>query len=394
MMKDIRLDSPLNGQLVELKEVNDPAFAGGAMGLGAAVKNPDGKVYAPVDGEITVLFETKHAIGIRSAEGAEILIHVGLDTVKLNGEHFEAKVAQGDTVKKGQLLLEFDEAAIKAAGYDTTTPVLVTNAAEFGKVTVALDGKEITSAAAAAESAAATDDSEYADLPKEARVAKLIAKYVGGMDNVRNAEHCATRLRLIINDKSKIDEKAIENIDGVKGQFFAAAQYQIILGTGFVDKVFAEFVKGTTFSGVSNKEEAYAQMTPIQKISRTFGDVFVPIIPVLVATGLFMGLRGAAQSLGVQFSPNVLLLSQILTDTAFIFLPALVCWSTMKRFGGTPVIGLVLGLMLVGPQLPNAWAVAGGDVKPIPMDLFGMTIGYRRLSGLGPAGPGSRYLCC
>ena len=375
MMKDIRLDSPLNGQLVELKEVNDPAFAGGAMGLGAAVKNPDGKVYAPVDGEITVLFETKHAIGIRSAEGAEILIHVGLDTVKLNGEHFEAKVAQGDTVKKGQLLLEFDEAAIKAAGYDTTTPVLVTNAAEFGKVTVALDGKEITSAAAAAESAAATDDSEYADLPKEARVAKLIAKYVGGMDNVRNAEHCATRLRLIINDKSKIDEKAIENIDGVKGQFFAAAQYQIILGTGFVDKVFAEFVKGTTFSGVSNKEEAYAQMTPIQKISRTFGDVFVPIIPVLVATGLFMGLRGAAQSLGVQFSPNVLLLSQILTDTAFIFLPALVCWSTMKRFGGTPVIGLVLGLMLVGPQLPNAWAVAGGDVKPIPMDLFGMTIG-------------------
>ncbi|MBO5650798.1 MAG: PTS transporter subunit EIIC, partial [Selenomonas sp.] len=196
-----------------------------------------------------------------------------------------------------------------------------------------------------------------------------------GMDNVRNAEHCATRLRLIINDKSKIDEKAIENIDGVKGQFFAAAQYQIILGTGFVDKVFAEFVKGTNFSGVSNKEEAYAQMTPLQKISRTLGDVFVPIIPVLVATGLFMGLRGAAQSLGVQFSDNVLLLSQILTDTAFIFLPALVCWSTMKRFGGTPVIGLVLGLMLVGPQLPNAWAVAGGDVKPIPMEIFGMTIG-------------------
>ncbi|SFT68778.1 PTS system, sucrose-specific IIC component [Selenomonas sp. GACV-9] len=375
-MKDIRLDSPLKGQLVELKEVNDPAFAGGAMGLGAAVKDPDGKVYSPVDGEITVLFETKHAIGIKSVDGAEILIHVGLDTVKLNGEHFEAKVAQGDTVKKGQLLLEFDEAAIKAAGYDTTTPVLVTNAADFGQITVALADQEITSSAAGkSEAAASVDDSEYADLPKEARVAKLIEKYVGGMDNVRNAEHCATRLRLIINDKSKIDEKAIENIDGVKGQFFAAAQYQIILGTGFVDKVFAEFVKGTTFSGVSNKEEAYAQMTPIQKISRTFGDVFVPIIPVLVATGLFMGLRGAAQSLGVQFSPNVLLLSQILTDTAFIFLPALVCWSTMKRFGGTPVIGLVLGLMLVGPQLPNAWAVAGGDVKPIPMDIFGMTIG-------------------
>ena len=374
-MKEIRLDSPLKGELVELSQVNDPAFASGAMGFGAAVKNPDGKVYSPVDGEVTVFFETKHAIGIHGENGEDLLIHVGLDTVKLNGEHFKAHVEQGAKVKKGQLLLEFDGEAIKAAGYDITTPVVVTNSTEFDKITIALGDKEIVSAAAEAKAETVTADDEYADLPKEVRVAKLIEKYVGGMDNVRNAEHCATRLRLIINDKSKIDEKAIENIDGVKGQFFAAAQYQIILGTGFVDKVFDEFVKGTNFSGVSNKEEAYAQMTPLQKISRTLGDVFVPIIPVLVATGLFMGLRGAAQSLGVQFSDNVLLLSQILTDTAFIFLPALVCWSTMKRFGGTPVIGLVLGLMLVGPQLPNAWAVAGGDVKPIPMEIFGMTIG-------------------
>lgn len=374
-MKEIRLDSPLKGELVELSQVNDPAFASGAMGFGAAVKNPDGKVYSPVDGEVTVFFETKHAIGIHGENGEELLIHVGLDTVKLNGEHFKAHVEQGATVKKGQLLLEFDGEAIKAAGYDITTPFVVTNSTEFDKITIALGDKEIASAAAEAKAETVTADDEYADLPKEVRVAKLIEKYVGGMDNVRNAEHCATRLRLIINDKSKIDEKTIENIDGVKGQFFAAAQYQIILGTGFVDKVFDEFVKGTNFSGVSNKEEAYAQMTPLQKISRTLGDVFVPIIPVLVATGLFMGLRGAAQSLGVQFSDNVLLLSQILTDTAFIFLPALVCWSTMKRFGGTPVIGLVLGLMLVGPQLPNAWAVAGGDVKPIPMEIFGMTIG-------------------
>ncbi|WP_026765681.1 glucose PTS transporter subunit IIA [Selenomonas ruminantium] len=374
-MKEIRLDSPLNGELVELSQVNDQAFASGAMGFGAAVKNPDGKVYSPVDGEVTVFFETKHAIGIHGENGEDLLIHVGLDTVKLNGEHFKAHVEQGAKVKKGQLLLEFDGEAIKAAGYDITTPMVVTNSTEFDKITIALGDKEVVSAAAEAKAEKATADDEYADLPKEVRVAKLIEKYVGGMDNVRNAEHCATRLRLIINDKSKIDEKAIENIDGVKGQFFAAAQYQIILGTGFVDKVFDEFVKGTNFSGVSNKEEAYAQMTPLQKISRTLGDVFVPIIPVLVATGLFMGLRGAAQSLGVQFSDNVLLLSQILTDTAFIFLPALVCWSTMKRFGGTPVIGLVLGLMLVGPQLPNAWAVAGGDVKPIPMEIFGMTIG-------------------
>ena len=379
-MKDIRLDSPLEGELIPLSDVQDPVFGSGAMGRGAAVKNPKGKVYAPFDGEITVFFDTKHAIGMKSKDGVEILIHVGMDTVNLKGQHFTAKAAQGDTVKKGQLLLEFDPEAIKAAGYETTTPVVVTNAAEFGDITIALGDKTVTAKAAADEAAPAAaaapaEDHEYDNLPDEQRVAKLIWKYVGGKDNVRNAEHCATRLRLIINDKSKIDEKAIENIDGVKGQFFAAAQYQIILGTGFVDKVFDEFIKGTNFSGVSNKEEAYAQMSTVQKISRTLGDVFVPIIPVLVATGLFMGLRGACQALGIEFSKNVLTMSQVLTDTAFIFLPSLVCWSTMKRFGGTPVIGIVLGLMLVAPQLPNAWAaIPGGAQQPMMMDILGFSV--------------------
>ena len=381
-MRNIRLTSPVAGELIPLSAVKDMVFSTGAMGRGAAVRNPQGKVVAPFDGEITVFFETKHAIGLKSADGIEVLIHVGMDTVKLNGEHFTAQAAQGDKVKKGQVLLTFDPAAIRAAGYDTTTPVVVTNAAEFGDITVEYGGQSITSKAAAGGAAAAADaeDHSFDDLPDEQRVAKLIEKYVGGMENVRNAEHCATRLRLIVNDKSKIDEKAIENIEGVKGQFFAAAQYQIILGTGFVDKVFAEFVKGTNFSGVSNKEEVYAQMSFVQKISRTLGDVFVPIIPVLVATGLFMGLRGAAQSLGLEFSENVLRMSRILTDTAFAFLPALVCWSTTKRFGGTPVIGIVLGLMLVSPELPNAYAIAGGTAQPIPMNIFGIevpVVGYQ-----------------
>lgn len=391
-MKEIRLDSPLNGQLIELKDVKDPAFASGAMGKGAAVKNPDGKVYSPVDGTVTVLFGTKHAIGIHADDGADILIHVGIDTVNLGGKYFDAKIAQGDTVKKGQLLLEFDPKGIQSEGYDTTTPVLVTNAFDYDKITVALGDKEITTVTAEPEedkaetveapaAKVAEPEEDYSNLPKEERVAKLIWKYVGGRDNVRSAEHCATRLRLIINDKSKLDAKAIENIDGVKGQFFAAAQYQIILGTGFVDKVYDAFTAGTDLAGASNnKAEAYAQMSMAQKISRTLGDVFVPIIPVLVATGLFMGLRGACLSMGVQFSDNVLRMSQILTDTAFAFLPALVCWSTTKRFGGTPVIGIVLGLMLVAPQLPNAYAIAAGEAQPIMMNFLGIevpVVGYQ-----------------
>ena len=381
-MQDIRIESPLQGRLIPLSEVSDPAFASGAMGRGAAVADPEGRVVSPVDGEITVLFASKHAIGIHGADGTDILIHVGVDTVKLEGKHFTAHVMQGDKVKHGQLLIEFDPAAICAEGYETTTPVLITNAADYGKITVALGDAEISSGgdaedAPAQEStpAAPAEDEIDPNLPKEERVAKLIWKYIGGPGNVRSAEHCATRLRLIVNDKAIIDEKAIENIDGVKGQFFAAAQYQIILGTGFVDKVFDAFVAGTNLVGAaSSKQEAYDQMTPLQKISRTLGDVFVPVIPVLVATGLFMGLRGMVQSLGIEMNENLVRMSQILTDTAFAFLPALVCWSTMNRFGGTPVIGIVLGLMLVAPQLPNAYAIAAGDAVPITMEIFGISI--------------------
>lgn len=210
---------------------------------------------------------------------------------------------------------------------------------------------------------------------KEQIVAKEILEHIGGKENIKSIEHCATRLRLILKDKEKINEKAIEAIDGVKGQFFAAAQYQIILGTGFVNKVYNIIVnENSDLITGNNKDEAYSQMTLIQKISRTFGDVFVPIIPVLVATGLFMGLRGLIQNLGVQMDEDFVLFTQVLTDTAFAFLPALVAWSTMKKFGGTPVIGIVIGLMLVSPSLPNAYAVAEGAATPIYISILGLSI--------------------
>ena len=285
-------------------------------------------------------------------------------------------------VKKGDLLLTFDIDEIKKAGYDITTPYLVTNAFDYDEITIKNDTQVILAKSAQKDDEDTKNNNisennaidTNSNLAKEEIVAQKILENIGGLDNIRSVEHCATRLRLILNDKSKIDEKAIENIDGVKGQFFAAAQYQIILGTGFVNKVYDVIIKQTGYLASNNKAEAYAQMSLSQKISRTLGDIFVPIIPVLVATGLFMGLRGSATSLGIEFSDNFLLMSQILTDTAFAFLPALVTWSAMKKFGGTPVIGIVLGLMLVAPQLPNAYAIAAGTATPLYLDLFGISI--------------------
>lgn len=381
-MKNLILTSPIPGELIALNKVNDPAFSSGAMGAGCGIVPSEGKVFAPFDAKVEVLFDTKHAIGLTGTDGESILIHIGIDTVNLNGKPFHNLVNQGDTVKKGDLLLTFDIDEIKKAGYDVTTPYLVTNAFDYDEITIKNDTQVILAKSAQKDDEDTKNNNisennaidTNSNLAKEEIVAQKILENIGGLDNIRSVEHCATRLRLILNDKSKIDEKAIENIDGVKGQFFAAAQYQIILGTGFVNKVYDVIIKQTGHLASNNKAEAYAQMSLSQKISRTLGDIFVPIIPVLVATGLFMGLRGSATSLGIEFGDNFLLMSQILTDTAFAFLPALVTWSAMKKFGGTPVIGIVLGLMLVAPQLPNAYAIAAGTASPLYLDLFGINI--------------------
>lgn len=131
---DEEILSPLEGKVVPLSEVNDPAFASEAMGKGIAVDPSSGRVVAPVNGKITVAFQTKHAIGLVSDQGAEILIHVGLDTVQLDGKHFSSYIKQGDEVKVGDLLVEFDIAKIKEAGYQTVTPIIITNTGNYQNV--------------------------------------------------------------------------------------------------------------------------------------------------------------------------------------------------------------------------------------------------------------------
>ena len=126
--------SPAKGKAVSLKEVNDPTFAEEMLGKGAAVIPEEGKIYAPADGEIGMVFDTLHAISLTTDFGAELLIHVGLDTVKMKGDGFTGHVKAGDHVKKGDLLLEVNLEKVKAAGYDTITPVLVCNTQDYASV--------------------------------------------------------------------------------------------------------------------------------------------------------------------------------------------------------------------------------------------------------------------
>ncbi|VHA67995.1 sucrose-specific PTS transporter subunit IIBC [Streptococcus pyogenes] len=219
------------------------------------------------------------------------------------------------------------------------------------------------------------------------QIAAEVIEALGSRENVRSVAHCATRLRVMVYDKGKIDKEKAEAIDKVKGTFFNSGQYQMIFGTGTVNNIYDEVVAlGLPTSSTSEqKAEAGKQGNIFQRAIRTFGDVFVPIIPAIVATGLFMGVRGLVTQPAImdlfgvhEYGENFLMYTRILTDTAFVYLPALVAWSAFRVFGGNPIIGIVLGLMLVSNELPNAWVVAsGGDVKPLTFFGFVPVVGYQ-----------------
>ena len=220
-------------------------------------------------------------------------------------------------------------------------------------------------------------------------IAKKVIDAIGGVENVSSVAHCATRLRVMVKDESKINKDVVENIEKVQGAFFNSGQYQIIFGTGTVNKIYEEVVALglPTSSKDEMKAEAAKQGNWFQRAIRTFGDVFVPLLPAIVATGLFMGIRGAIVQDQVLAlfgttaeafkATNFYTYSVVLTDTAFAFFPALICWSAFRVFGGNPLLGLVLGLMMVNSSLPNAWAVASGDAQPILFFGFIKVVGYQ-----------------
>lgn len=202
---------------------------------------------------------------------------------------------------------------------------------------------------------------------------------IGGKDNIKNFEHCATRLRVILKDDSKVDKEKAEAIPESKGYFFSTGQHQFIFGTGKVNEVTAELREylgeGTTNES-SMKEDVYANLNPVQKFVRILADILVPLIPALVTTGLLMGIRGLLVELGMTMTDDVTAMFAMLTDTAFAFLPVLIAYSATRKFGGNPLIGIVVGLMMVAPQLPNAYAVRGGTAEPL--SIFGIDIyGYQ-----------------
>ncbi|MBF0811853.1 PTS trehalose transporter subunit IIBC [Staphylococcus xylosus] len=212
-----------------------------------------------------------------------------------------------------------------------------------------------------------------------------IVEAVGGKDNLDTATHCVTRLRLVLKDDDKVDKDRLNENDLVKGQFKADNQYQIVIGPGTVDEVYKQLIAETGISE-SSKDDAKAAAAkkgnPIQRLIKLLGDIFIPILPAIVTAGLLMGINNLL-TMEDLFGPKPLVeqfpqlgdisnIINVIASTAFIFLPALIGWSSMRVFGGSQILGLVLGLILMNPQLVSQYDIAKGNIPT--WDIFGLEI--------------------
>lgn len=217
------------------------------------------------------------------------------------------------------------------------------------------------------------------------KAASQVYEKIGGGSNIISAAHCATRLRLVVADESICNQAALEEIEGVKGVFVASGQLQIIFGTGVVNKVYDEFIGIAGITAASKeevKQAAAAKQNLFQRLIKTLGDVFVPIIPAIVASGLLMGLlEGLSKMFPEMANSGSYIIIHLFSNAAFVFLPVLIAISAAKVFGGNQFLGAVVGMIMIHPDLMNAWSVAGAESIPTAQAWFGLydinLVGYQ-----------------
>lgn len=196
------------------------------------------------------------------------------------------------------------------------------------------------------------------------KIANDVLKFVGGEDNIVSVAHCATRLRFVLKNEGLASKEKLESINEVKGAFSSSGQYQVILGQGIVNKVYEGIVGGGHIKASTTteaKEEAMQNLNPLQRVARMLSNIFVPIIPAIVASGLLMGLLGMGSRFGwFNAESDIFALLDMFSNAAFVFLPIIVAFSAAKEFKTNPYLAAALGGILIHPALQNAWTLGGG----------------------------------
>ena len=358
---EIAILAPANGEVIALSKTSDPIFSKGVMGQGFGLTPSDGKVVAPVSGTISMVAETKHAIGITTEEGLEVLVHMGVDTVGLNGEPFTVSVKSDQKIEAGQDIATMDLDFIKGKNLDTTIMVLITNSNDK------IDGLDVTEGQAKAGDTvahaylkSAEEDTSDKKLSYD-ELATFIIKNVGGKDNIKSLVHCITRLRFQLKDESIANDDVLKNQRGILDVMHAGGQYQVVIGND-VTNVYDAVMKQLPGLGDNPTPDTSDQNDDRNPVSKAFGNLigFItgsmsPVIGVIAASGVIKGLLAllTLPQLGALLnvkSPIYITVSAM-ADSAFFFLPILVGYSAAKKLNSDPMIAAVIGGFITYPQM-------------------------------------------
>ena len=376
---EVLIASPVTGTVIDLADVPDPVFSSKAVGEGLGVEPDDGAIVSPVDATITMVAGTGHAIGFKSESGLEVLLHLGVDTVELEGAPFDLSVKVGDAVKAGDSLGTMDLEAVRAAGKATTAIVVLTNtithlaglSVTTGKTeagaaiaTATLKGEDEASTGAAGTGAEVGGaDGERTDglTGFDATAADIIAG-IGGPDNVRSVLHCITRVRFYLKDESLADDEAVADLDGVIDVAKAGGQYQVVIGPDVVD-VYDAVVAQLPDVGAGEQD---ADVELVERPTTLWGWVklgfssligvitgsMIPVVGMLAASGILKGLLALLMQYEVVTeASNTYHFIDAMSSSMFFFLPIIIGFTAAKRLGADPIVVAIMGGVLCYPSV-------------------------------------------
>ena len=387
MKGTVKMLAPVSGQAVKIADVHDPMFSEKAMGDGYGVIPNSQEIVAPVGGKVMLVASTKHAVGISTDDGLEVLVHMGVDTVELHGAPFNLFVKEGDTVKAGQKIATMDIDAVKKAGKVTDVIVAITNTAKTVKEILVNTGDvkagdsiaEVEMLAPGEATAKPNKNVDYNALGKD------IVKNVGGAGNVDNVIHCITRVRFYLKDDNKANDQTIKDMRGVLDVAKAGGQYQVVIGPA-VNDVYDAVVKALG-PGFGDDSEVKAEKVPAPKgvwpktkfyFSALIGVItasMMPVIGLLAASGILKGLLALIVS-AKWLSPtsSTYMIINAMGDSVFYFLPILVGFTAAKRLGANQIIMGVIGGVLAYPTLVQVATKTSSTAMNINGDFFGIPI--------------------
>ena len=428
MSEHVRVLAPIAGRIIPIEEVPDPVFAKKTMGEGFGILDtPGGDVVAPVSGKVIMVAKTGHAIGIKTPEGLQFLVHLGIDTVELEGRPFRIDVAKGDEVTAGDTVATMDIDAITEAGKSTATVIVITNSkkkldhldlsegdadlgAEVAQAFPVVDeetqattetepDRDAARAAAPGDAAAEpqetgtavatvgggdVDTQRPADLTGFDATAWDIIDGIGGKDNVRSVTHCITRVRFYLKDEAKADDAYVADLDGVIDVVKAGGQYQVVIGPDVEDVYNAITGQIGGIDDAADEGEAREKpTTAVGWVKYGFSELIgvitgsmIPIIGLLAASGIIKGILSLLLTFDViTDTSNTYQIINAMSDAVFFFLPIFVGFTAARRLGADPIIVSIIGGVLCYPALVEMSATEGDSSilgMSLNSDFFGI----------------------